>query len=393
MLDLQDAEQANAAREVSNRVAGSLELGSRALSLDWRLGPREDRASVRAYVLRRARQPAGIAMFSRRERPLEFRLGEVPLCRVGMIRHWHVGEPGLLLDADENELDVACQKLIAAVVAGIGRGESVFFEGLPQDGPLFRAITAVTRAKSTCLGLHLGLGYDHQFIRMPGSFDEYLSQLGSRSKRSVQYDQRRLLKEMEGEVECVCFDTPESVDRFSRDAEEVSRKTYQWNLLGLGLRNTPEQRESHRYAATQGWLRSFVLYCRGKPAAFMLGHQHGRCYYYDDVGYDPAFARYSVGSVLQLYVLEHLLAREDRPACFDFSTGFGPHKARFSNGSRREVDLLVMRRTAANKVLFASYRANQAFSRMVVGLTEKLGVKERLKRLIRRRSAAAAKAK
>ena len=101
----------------------------------------------------------------------------------------------------------------------------------------------------------------------------------------------------------------------------MSRKTYQATLLALGIRDDPATSSRLSHSAEQGWLRSYILYCENVPCAFMLGFQYGGCYYYDDVGYDPAYAKWSVGSVLQLKVIEDILDSPHPLKHFDFRPG------------------------------------------------------------------------
>jgi hypothetical protein len=328
---------------------------------------------------------AGFAVFSRRERPLKFRLGEVSLGEARLGRYWHLGDPYLAPDLDENAARQACFGLVRTALANVRRRECLYFEGLPTAGPLF-AVLHSQGAGAASLTRQIGKGYEHQFIDMPGTYADYIAKLGSRSRQSVLYSQRRLTKDMNGDLQCRCFESEADVAQFVADAQTVSRKTYQWNLLGLGLRDAEGLAASLRHAARTSTFRCFILYCAGKPAAFMLGQQHPGCYYYDDVGFDPDFTKHSVGSVLQIMVLEQLLGRPDRPRYFDFSTGYGEHKGRFGNLSRSEADLLVMPATVGNRLLLGAYGANERFGELAVRALDRAGVKDKLKKLIRRRS-------
>ena len=386
LLDLADAHSLNEALAVSRRVAGEFAIGARAFNFDWRLGADRDCSSLRVFILRQEGIVRGFAVFSRRQRALKFLFGEVSLAQVDLTRFWHLGEPFLDPQLPPDAATAACVSLIETALGSLGSRECLFFEGLPVDVPMHCALNATSAYRARPVQLNLGADFDHQFIRMPDSFADYLSQLGSRSRQSLLYSQRRLLKDMDGDVQFECFESAHSVDKFVADATVVSRKTYQWNLLGLGLRDSEGLRSSLSFSAKHGWLRSFILYCKKAPVAFMLGSQQGDCYYYDDVGYDPAFAKSSVGSVLQLYVLEYLLNRADRPKYFDFSTGYGEHKGRFGNFSRRETNLLVMPSTIDNRALAAAYRVNDRASKFAVDLLARAGIKEKLKRMIRRRS-------
>lgn len=384
-LDLGDSVDVATAAEASSAIVREIGLGARSFDLRWRTGGGEDARNLRTYVLRDAVGVAGLAMFSATRLPLKFAIGEVVFARVPLARQWHVGAPYLAARLSPAERSTASALLVRAALAELGAGECLFLEGLPVDDPLHAAVVDAAPERRS-LSLQLCAPYEHQFIALPETFDEYVQQLGPRSRQSVLYSQRRVRKDMGGDVQCRCFETEADVDRFVTDAVEISRKTYQWNLLGLGLRDADGLRRSLGRAAVNGWFRSFILYCKGVPAAFMLGFQHENCYYYDDVGFDPAYAKWSVGTVLQIEVLEFLYGRADRPQHFDFSTGYGEHKGRFGNGSRRETNLLVLPATVRNRALVGAYRANDRLGATASALLARAGVKERLRRLIRARA-------
>ena len=68
--------------------------------------------------------------------------------------------------------------------------------------------------------------------------------------------------------------------------------------------------------ARRGWLRCYILYCKDVPVAFMVGYHYEDCFFYIDVGYDPQWAQYSVGSVLHLEVMDDLYRRGNAPVLF-----------------------------------------------------------------------------
>ncbi len=55
--------------------------------------------------------------------------------------------------------------------------------------------------------------------------------------------------------------------------------------------------ELSRLALQRGWLRLFVLWSDGKPAAALYGFRYGRAFYFFQSGFDPGYARHSVGLV------------------------------------------------------------------------------------------------
>ena len=320
----------------------------------------------------------------RRTRPLRFLLGEVPIYEKAL-RRIELGAGPVIASnrsGDEGGADIE-EGFLTAVCAELSPGEVLCFEGLATAGRLSRVISDDPEIHKNFQVLSLGKPYAHHFARLPDSFDGYLKQLGTRSRKSLQYSRNLLNRECDGNVETVCFDTVGSVDRFLDDAIEISKKTYQWRLLGLGLRDREGAKARFCFAAERGWLRCYILYCNGAPVAFMVGYHYANGFYYIDVGYDPEWAKFSVGSVLQWEVMEDLYRRGNTPTLFDFSTGYGPHKSRFGKEAREEINILLLPATPANRMLAAAWRGVNTVSDTAVRALDRLGVKQSLKKAIR----------
>jgi hypothetical protein len=384
LLDLQDGGGFEPALSLARRLAPTEGLGARFLNVEWKLGPTPDPSAVNVWVFRNGTEAYGIAPFLRQSRPLVFHFGEVAIGSVDLTRFTIIGDIYVDTKVDPAAMPATCKNLIERLVPTLASGEGVFFEGLPIESATYRSLSKATETGAPLLTIQIGEPFEHQFISMPETFEEYVQGLGSRSRQSVQYSARRLDREMNGQVVIRKFESVDSVSAFLKDTAAVSSKTYQTNLLGLGIHEDNETLAQLTFAAERGWFRSYILYCNDKPTAFMLGHQYGGCYYYDDVGYDPDFAKWSVGTVLQLKVIEELYSAQNRPRFFDFSTGYGSHKGRFGNLSRREVNLLVLPKTAKNIALRATYLASVSASTGAVRLLTRIGAKDRLKKMIRR---------
>ena len=80
----------------------------------------------------------------------------------------------------------------------------------------------------------------------------------------------------------------------------ISRKTYQYNHLGMGLRDEAWLHHAFVTLASRGWFRSYLLRCSGQPVAYLIGYQNQPRFHYIDVGYDPEYGKYHVGKVLLL---------------------------------------------------------------------------------------------
>jgi CelD/BcsL family acetyltransferase involved in cellulose biosynthesis len=60
------------------------------------------------------------------------------------------------------------------------------------------------------------------------------------------------------------------------------------------------------FFARQGWLRIYILYVDDLPCAFLIGQLYNRTFYCQHAGYQPAFAHFSVGSLLTAWALEDI---------------------------------------------------------------------------------------
>lgn len=335
------------------------------------------------YVGRTDGKLIGYAPLTRGTRPLRFAVGEItvfrrPLRSLTLVHDFLAnGGPELRRELARALLDTFSRRL--------GADEGVFLDGLPTSSVLLELIANSTFARQL-LTIRLGDPFEHQFARLPASFRDYEAQLGSHSRLNLRHRRKRLLAHVSGELRTARYTEISGIEEFITAAQKISQTTYQWRLLGLGLRDRAELRGALTRAARHGWLRSYILYCRSEPVAFMLGYLYRRTYHYMDVGYDPAWAKWGVGSILQMDVMKDLIEDPQRPEIFDFSTGYGDHKARFGNTSRTEINLLLLRNTTRNALLASGYAASAALDKHAGGWLDKIGLKATIKRWVRRKA-------
>lgn len=363
--------------------------GDRLLAHDpvWLAGSGRDGAEDGAdhavvYALRRDGEMVGYAPFHRSVRMLRFAIGEVTLYRHRM-PSLTLAEDVTLATMSEDERVAVIRDLLGALARGVERQRAIFLEGVPTDSALF-AVARQAAAGREWIVTPLGEAYGHQFADLPPSFEEYQQLLGNRSRKSLRYSQRRLAEHLGGALQARRFAQAHEVAEFVAAAQQISRKTYQWKLLGLGLRDAAALTARLRDAADLGWLCCYLLYCRGQAVAFMIGYLYRGVYHYIDVGYDPDWAKWSVGSVLQMEVVKDLLSGRDRPDRFDFSTGFGTHKARFGNTSRREMNVLLLKRSLFNRGIDRAYRMAVSLDKRASAVAAALGIKSTVKKWLRR---------
>lgn len=331
---------------------------------------------------------SGFGLLIRQERPLSFQLGELTYYRHPLTRYHLWSGPLIAGVAPDSAAwaDLAFGFLAALKTLTQRSGAVISIEALATDSAFHRLLADHPSVASDFLVMPQGEAYAHQRIDMPATLDDYLAGLGSRSRKSLSYSRRKLFRDFGDDVGLQRCHAEVDIAGFLDQAISISKTTYQWHLLGLGLRRGDVLEERMGFAAKRGWLRSYLLECGGKPAAFMLAYQYHGCFYYTDVGYDPAFARWSVGSVLQLLVMEELYEQPDRPEVFDFATGYGEHKARFGNASREEANWLLLPRSLRNSVLAGAYRRLDGLANLATSTADRIGVKQTLKKTMRRLS-------
>lgn len=220
-------------------------------------------------------------------------------------------------------------------------------------------------------------------IDLPDDYEAFMKSLPGKERRNLTWRLRKVTTDFDMRIET--FTTEEGLDRFLEEGERISRMTYQWNV-GQQLRNDAETRAAFRKLAAEGRLRCHLLSLDGVPRAFSRGVMLGDMFHYDTPGYDPAFASYSIGTVILLHNLQDLI---ENTACrvFDFGTGgdWTGFKSRFGNrhylcNSHYVVDL---RRPRGLAILAGENLLSQA-KNLADRVLGSAAVKDRVRRWLRR---------
>jgi hypothetical protein len=190
------------------------------------------------------------------------------------------------------------------------------------DSPLYRAIKSLHNAIAWRVARKEQSWW---LIRLPDSFDEYMSSLRETTTRHLSRDFRKFER---ATPELLIMTRPEEVDPFLRDAAEISRRTYQWDL-DYGIRNDESTRQQFMRLTADGKLRCYISYLDGQPCAFGWGELTLGKFYFRQTGYDPQFRRLSPGSALILTIIRDMIENTD---CRVFHFQWGGedgYKARF----------------------------------------------------------------
>jgi Acetyltransferase (GNAT) domain len=197
----------------------------------------------------------------------------------------------------------------------------------------------------------------HRCLELPDSSEALYKMLSPKNRQVYRGKARKIVNDHGGDVQIKCYREVSELNLMFRHVEELASKTYQRGL-GFGFQDTPEMRGRCELAAAKGWLRVFVLYVAGKPAAYWNATAYGDTLWGDHIGFDPALGRYSPGMYLSLSVIgdfcDHKSTHDIRQ--INFGPGDAEYKAILSNISFEEGAIQLYGRSLrglATKLFFA----------------------------------------
>jgi|TARA_R100000049_G_C1952760_1_gene102068 CelD/BcsL family acetyltransferase involved in cellulose biosynthesis len=224
--------------------------------------------------------------------------------------------------------------------------------------------------------------FRRHYIAMDGSFEDYLARFSGKTRSTLRRKSRKFAQADGGTLDVRSYSTAEEVSRFLVLALPLSEKTYQARLLDAGLPDSEQARAAMLADAAAGALRCFLLFLHGEPVAYLALPVHGDTLVYAHLGYDPAYAALSAGTVLQMEALRMLFA-EDRFRFFDFTEGEGAHKALFGTHSIACCSFILLRPTLANRLLLGTRNGFDAGVALAKMLARESGALASARKLLR----------
>ncbi|MEL7691653.1 GNAT family N-acetyltransferase [Citromicrobium bathyomarinum] len=224
--------------------------------------------------------------------------------------------------------------------------------------------------------------YRRHFIAMDGNFEDYLARFSSKTRSTLRRKAKKFAAAGGGALDVRTYRTRDEVERFLDLALPLSAKTYQSRLLDAGLPDSDAAREAMLARAGRGDMRCFLLFLGGEPVAYLSLPVQGQTLVYAHLGYDPAHAALSPGTVLQMEALRMLFG-EERFRFFDFTEGEGAHKALFGTHSVACCSFLLLRRTLANRALLGARRGFDAGVALAKSFSQQSGSLASARRLLR----------
>ena len=228
--------------------------------------------------------------------------------------------------------------------------------------------------------------YRRFYLEFGQTFEEYLRKFSSKSRSKRKQEVRKFVESSGGTLDLRVYQTPQELEEFLREARELSQKTFQERLLDAGLPSSAEFRRLLLDKGAAGEFRAFILFHAGIAAAYLLYQiRDPGIVLYLYTGYDPALRTLSPGTVVHYLSIE-MLFRESGLRMLDFTEGEGTHKQYFATASRQCADIYFFRPSFRIAVLLGLHAALDWTSHATVRALDRLGLKARIKELIRARA-------
>ena len=299
--------------------------------------------------------------------PMKFYLGELPLAQIGFTVD--VCRMGLqeLLTEDSDTLRVPFPK--------------------DGDGLLLRSFPVSRSAKRVRLQ-KTGINYISQTYRryytdLSIGYTKYLENFSAKSRATVRRKVRRFQEHCHGQMFFRRFSRVDEMKEFYDLARRVSESSYQEKHLGVGLPSDETFYSKMVQDSLSDRMRAYLLLHGERPVAYLYCNSIDGVLLYSYLGYDPEYREWSVGTILQWFVMEDLLQTDAAFKYFDFTEGEGSHKEFFSTGSVYCGEIFVLKLKPKCVVVVLLHMIWERILWGVKVMLDAAGLKSKLKNLVR----------
>jgi hypothetical protein len=230
--------------------------------------------------------------------------------------------------------------------------------------------------------------YTRYFADLTTSWDDYMANFSAKSRSTLRRKVRKFEKESGGEIRWTSYTSPEELLEFHRMARGISASTYQERLFDQGLPDDEEFLEEMREAAEPGEALGYIIFLGETAIAYLYCGVVSGVVGYNYLGYLPEFSRWSPGTVLLYLVMQELYEKRSY-RIFDFTEGGDrgtpSQKQLFSTSSVVCADVYWFKPTIGNSLVVMLQTSFDWVSEEIGSLLERAGVKNRVRKWIRRR--------
>jgi len=189
---------------------------------------------------------------------------------------------------------------------------------------------ALRSAQRPAIVRRVSAGEACPYVPLPADWAEFLKSLGKKTRANVGYYERNLGRLFEAEVGYV--QDPDRLDAEMTALFELHQR--RWNKRWLpGVFGAPVVQRFHRDLAKalldSGHLRLFTIRLDGETQAVLYCFSYGDRFSYYQGGFEPTFARHSLGTVATAAALREAIA--EGKGVFDFLRGDEPYKSKWTS--------------------------------------------------------------
>lgn len=224
--------------------------------------------------------------------------------------------------------------------------------------------------------------YHHCYIDLSIGFDGYQSKFSSKTRSTILRKIRKYAEHCGGTITWKTYRSPQEIEEFFPLAIALSKLTYQERLLDAGLPGTDEYRLRAISLAEKNQVRAYMLFDGTRPVSYLFCPVEDGVLSYSFLGYDPEYMHHSVGTVLQWLALEQIF-NEGCFRYFDFTEGQSDHKRMFATNQRLRANVFFLKRNVRNWIVIYAHWLIDRLSVALGTSMERLGIKSRVKRLLR----------
>ncbi|NQV24577.1 MAG: GNAT family N-acetyltransferase [Rhodopirellula sp.] len=215
-------------------------------------------------------------------------------------------------------------------------------------------------------------------IELPATLDEYWAKFNSATRGKIKR-KTRLLSHCRVER----ITRPFQVADFLANAQQISKQTWQNDLLGLRIQNDEFELQLFTFLATQDALRAYLVWDENTPISFCIGTQYNGVFHYEEVGYNRDYAKKSPGQYLVIRMLEDMYEHE-RPVLCDFGGGHADYKRMFGTRVSESGNVWLLRPGLRSKMIMTYFNGRLAVTQSIRQTLDKLGLLNRLRKLTRK---------
>jgi len=311
--------------------------------------------------------PARVAYFTL----AQFSLRSITVIYNGLVGKDTATIRSKLLDALSHELNV-------------GSADRVTFSMLRENSALAKSIEACHLARWR---LMTSLPQEHFILQVPDAPEDILLKKSSKRRKKIKYSMRRADDTLTN-LRIDKFDGTGSLENLMMSLESVASKTYQRGL-GAGFKYNSEWRAILDLGIRKKWIEIWTLLTDEKVISFIIGIKYKRRYLIYAKAFDPAYSDKSVGTYLQIKILEEVARRGDCEL-IDYGFGDADYKRQFSTESWSEVNVFVAKASFRNFIIINSVRLCMASDRVLRMIAQKMTLTKRIKTALRNKKAKSA---